>query len=73
MTSTEVPGDWRDRWPRGRWVKGGDMPIWWVGLVGIVGLITGFLFNVGWLKFFGVLSLVGAAVGLLLAMIRLRA
>jgi hypothetical protein len=46
------------------------MPIWWVGLVGIVGLILGFLFDVGWLKFFGVLSLLGAAIGLLKAMVR---
>ena len=45
------------------------MPIWWVGLVGIIGLVAGYIFNIDGLKFFGVLSLAGAVLGLLRALI----
>ncbi len=46
------------------------MPIWWVGLCGVVGLAVGYIFQLDWAKLFGMISLASAALGLLLALIR---
>ena len=46
------------------------MPIWWVGLVGIISLSVGAYWDVGWLLAVGGLSLLSAALGLLGALFR---
>jgi hypothetical protein len=48
------------------------MPIWWVGLAGAVGLGAGLLFSIDGLVAFGAISLIGAGLGFLRAVIRSR-
>jgi hypothetical protein len=48
------------------------MPIWWVGLVGIVGIACGYLFDIAGLIPAGAFCLGIAVLNLLVAMVRGR-